>query len=462
MRIPRPRVAIVAAAALTACGGTAAGIVAAGHSAPATSSAGTTAHPTGPPPAATGRAWLRELGSDGPTLAVVDLPSGRVVHTLADGVVGAGWARMYTTADPQHPGELVTLDPHTSTVVARRTIPAGLEVPRRGLSGEPSGLSPGGRWLVLSGGVRTADGRLIRTDLLVTDTRGVVADRAVHLDGDFRFDGIDDSGNNLFLLENQTPLGSTNGPLYQVRRYRVDQGSLDPTVIVDKTDGGAAMGGVDLTHVVPPGGAWQLTAYAFGTHGPFVHVLNLDNAWAVCLDLPTSPTPQSGADELDLLWSLAPAADGSRVFAVNGGTGQVVEIDLNGGSPPQIGRKGSVDLPASTPAASSWLSPVIDAEAKRLLSGGAVLSADGRSLYAVGADSVLVIDTATLTLRSRLLPGTAASGLALTAAGMLLVTEAAGNGTGQLEFVDPVSGASATALRAGTDLVGIARVEATQ
>jgi len=71
----------------------------------------------------------------------------------------------------------------------------------------------------------------------------------------------------------------------------------------------------------------------------------------------------------------------------------------------------------------------------------------------------LTIDTATLRLRSRLLPGSAPSGLALTGAGTLLVSQSGDTASGKLDAVDPRTGTPVTIVRAGAGVDGIVRVE---
>jgi hypothetical protein len=195
------------------------------------------------------------------------------------------------------------------------------------------------------------------------------------------------------------------------------------------------MAGTPLGRTTTPDGRWQLTAYAFGPSGPFVHALNLVDSTAVCLDLPATNDPNG--TEMQLLWSLTQTADHTRVFAVNGGTGAVVEISLAGDFP-GVARQSTLAVPQATPAGSSWFGTT--AEAKRLVSSGAVLNADGSTLYAVGNAGVIVIDTATLTVRRILAPQLVPGSLALSPDGRwLFVLDVAS--TPEVDALELASGA---------------------
>jgi len=133
--------------------------------------------------------------------------------------------------------------------------------------------------------------------------------------------------------------------------------------------------------------------YAFGPTGPFIHALSLDGATrlAWCVDLPNAA---NGAGELDLLWTLLRSQDGQHLYAVNAGEGVAAEISLARESPPVVRR--TAKFAVQRASSSSFLGLVVNAEAKRFLIGGAVLSTDGRTLYALGDNGIYAIDTGSL------------------------------------------------------------------
>src|SRR5260370_35862171 len=74
-----------------------------------------------------------------------------------------------------------------------------------------------------------------------------------------------------------------------VRQFDVGIKQLNPTIIFDKSDGGAAMAGLRLSGVASPDGHWLYSVYVRQDKSPFIHALNLDGSLiADCLDLPGS------------------------------------------------------------------------------------------------------------------------------------------------------------------------------
>jgi len=427
----RRHAAVLAAAGLTACGGTAVGIVA-------------SVRPPSPQHATLSLArapygvWLRNAND----IALVST-TGTVERALPAGVLTRDWSRLYAVTGPVSPA-LRVIDPRTGRELRRMPLPGVYQVPSAGISGVPEGLSPNGRWLVLQtpypSSERTA------SDLLALDTRGVVAARRIHLAGDFTYDGIDNAGNNLYLIE-RTSLFNTTPDRYRVRRYDLRSRRLDPQVVVDKSEPGEAMTGTALSRVASPDGAWQFTIYVFGNRGPFVHALNLATANAFCIDL---PAPAISDSPTQLLWSLAQSNDGSSVYAINGGSGQVLQIAT--GRFPRVVRTAQLSIATATPAALSR-GPVITAEAKLVVSSGAWLSPDGATLYAVTGDGVISVDTAELSVRSHLLEGETVRSLALSPNGRWL---AALTQRGAVIELDTTNGAAA-AISAPADPLAILR-----
>jgi hypothetical protein len=380
--------------------------------------------------------WLRTSGPG--SLELSASADGATRRTLDSGAVAPDWSRIYTLVMLQNATRIRTFNPATGAELAHLDVPGIWDLPTAAMSGVPDAVAAGGRYLTLADSL--SPGRPGRTDssFLIVDTSFRAAPQRVDLHGDFLFDGLSADGQRLFLLENVTR-GVNQALEYHVRRYDVAGHSLAPGIIVDKrSSDGNTMAGTPLGRTTTPDGRWQLTAYAFGPGGPFVHALNLVDSMAVCLDLPATNDPNG--TEMQLLWSLTQTADHRRVFAVNGGTGAVVEISLAGDFP-GIARQSTLAVPQATPAGSSWLGTT--AEAKRLVSSGAVLSGDGSTLYAVGDAGVIVIDTATLTLRRILAPRLAPGSLALSPDGRwLFVVDVTGS-----PVVDAVELASGAVVR---------------
>ncbi len=163
-----------------------------------------------------------------------------------------------------------------------------------------------------------------------------------------------------------------------------------PGAVVDKREPNEPMNGIRGSSVSAPGGAHVYTVY-LRDQGPFIHALSLSDPFAFCVDL-----PNKGASDVEResAWSLAINADGSRLYAVNARLGTVSLFTT--GDPPAVVRTAA--LPLSPVGLSSPFT--LNAEAKGQVFGGAALSGDGQTLFAVGAMGLLSIDTQSLRTRS--------------------------------------------------------------
>src|SRR5258708_3509009 len=342
---------ILAAATAVACGSSAIprpsdGVAPATHSATPLPTAVPTAAPAPLHPGELAHylVWLRTGGPR--SLELSASADGATRRTLDSGAIAADWSRVYTLFMLQNATRIRAFDPATGAELAHLDVPGTWELPTAAMSGVPDAVAAGGRYLTLTDSLALGQPRRTTSRFLLVDTSLRAAPQPVELHGDFLFDGLSADGQRLFLLENVT--GGVNQALqYHVRRYDVANHALAPGIIVDKrSSDGNTMAGTPVGRTTTPDGRWQLTGYAFGAGGPFVHALNLVDSTAVCLDLPATDDPNG--TEMQLLWSLTQTADHQRVFAVNGGTGAVVEISLAGDFP-AVTRQRMLAVPQATP-----------------------------------------------------------------------------------------------------------------
>jgi hypothetical protein len=395
--------------------------------------------------------WVATDGPQENAIAVVDAAARKTALTMPNGVISRDFTRLYAVVNAPGGVALETRDAHTGALLRSETFPGNYWLPYMGV--EQGALSPDGHWLVLDGTNR-GSGPATTSTFVVVDTTGVEPLRRVSLDKDFLFDGISNSGLNLFLLENLGTGSIGSDTKYHVRRYDMLARQLDPQVIVDKqSPDEQTMNGTAISHANSADGTWQYTVYAFGDRGPVVHALDLEHGVAACIDLPRGNNSNDQMQQL--LWSLAADSAHHRLYAVNGALGSIAVIDIE--SWPRLAQQATVTptaTPAATPA-SFFGGDVIDAQAKRIVLGGARLSPDGATLYAVADASVLVVDTATLRLRRELLGGRAVVGMALSGDGRFLW--AAADGT--LLQLDLAHGGPATTQAAPKNVSGVLRVE---
>lgn len=307
---------------------------------------------------------------------VIDTRSHKVERSLPSGTPSPDWAHLYSVRG----ATLLDLDPQTGATLHTLHMPGPFQLPPATISGLPGGLSQDGRWLVLQAFDANGNDPPTATHFLQIDTSYKKAAKQIDMAGYFQFDAVSDDGQRIYLIQYL----SSNG--YFVRDFNVSGGALDPNIIVDKTDGAAAMSGLRLSGVPSHDGRWLYSVYLREHQGAFIHALNLEGNIAVCIDLPGSGYASSGDG---FHWSLAMSADGSHLYAANGAMDIVADIDTSNGFPnlTRTVRVGTAPQPAGL---------VQGVEAKGFGSNGAAVSPDGKTLVAIGVHGVMWIDTASL------------------------------------------------------------------
>jgi hypothetical protein len=260
-------------------------------------------------------------------------------------------------------------------------------------TGEPGGLSAGGRWLVLMAGLRGHRSLDLPSRFLIVDAGFTQTPREVSIPGNFDFDAISDDGNRLFLIEHKSQ-GS-----YNVRFYDLVRGRLDPGLIIDKLQPGERMRGSRIDSVVRPGARWLYSSYSAGGGKAFIHALGLEsyNTFAYCIDLPNSSTGS---------WKLALQAD--RLYAFNSADGLLAELSLS--EPPKLLR--TLTLPKGSAGRNPFW---VDAAAKEMPDASArpALAPDWKTVYLPTDQAVWVVDLASFSVRSRLLANARATSVAV-------------------------------------------------
>jgi hypothetical protein len=317
-------------------------------------------------------------------VSVIDSRSHSVERTMPLGTPSPDWTHLYTV----NGNSLIDLDPQTGATFRTLRLPGDFQLPPATSSGVPGGLSQNGRWLVLESTDMTSSGIPYATHLLVVDTSYAKAMQQVNLNGLFGFDAVSNDGRRIFLIE------YLDGNQYRVRFYDLGAGRLDPNVIFDKSDGSSAMAGVRLSGVASHDGQWLYSVYVRSDKSAFIHALNLDVPFALCLDLPGSGY-STNPDEFQ--WSLAMNAAGTHLYAANGATGIVTDLPIDGGTP------GQMRAARLNNSQSGAIFGVMNVEAKEFGGNAAAVSPDGRTLVIAGKTGLVWIDTASLKASARLL-----------------------------------------------------------
>lgn len=324
-------------------------------------------------------------GSSSQVIAVIDSRTHAVDRRLPLGTPSKDWQHLYSIVS----SSLVDTDPQTGGTRNTLALGGSFELPAAAANGVPGGLSADGRWLV----VQAFDGAA--TNMLVIDTATFKVTDRITLTGRFHFDAISGDGLRLYLIQ------YLNGKEYYVRLFNVADNKLDANIVIDKSDGNQAMTGLRLSGVPAPDGSMLFSMYVRESESPFIHALNLSGPFAFCLDLPGGGYTQG---KPAMQWSLAMRSDGSRLYAINGATGVVAEVDTTNQFSPQMLRTGHINADA----------------AGAIGAGAAVLSRDGRTLVAAESSGLVWIDTSTLRPRMSSLSGWHVSSLALSPDGNAL------------------------------------------
>ena len=208
-----------------------------------------------------------------------------------------------------------------------------------------AGVAPSGRWIAL---VRH------RTEIRIVDRdRG----RIVHgttLRGNFEVEALSADGRRLFLVQH------LDSRRYLVRLFDVERARLK-TQALRASGAGAPMVGYAWNGIASPDGRWLLTLYLNTRHNhAFVHALDIANAKAACVDLP------SGHGTIAPLKSymLTLSPDRRTLFAANPAIGVVATLDLRTLRTTRVAR--------FTPSAAARPS-------RSMLAG--TISRDGRTVY---------------------------------------------------------------------------------
>lgn len=289
-------------------------------------------------------------------------------------------------------------------------------------------LSFNGRWLAL----RDATPGARDTHAIMIDTATLRVAATVRLAGHFGLDAINADGSALYLIE---PLAQRGPHAYQVRLYDVRQGRLATDPLREPGEREDIIRGTSYTRVWSPRGDWLFTLYVQPGHsGAFVHALGVADRRVHCIML-----PDDHAAAADLAhYMLAVAPDGTSLYLVNPVLGRAITVH---GLP--IGMAAEVSLATRAGAPQHTLT-------------GAVVSPDGRTLFAATSQGVWVLPTRALGVRATDLAGRAVASIAPSPDGQRLY--ALEPERGLVAVIDPASGHVSGTMRADTGTWAIERV----
>jgi DNA-binding beta-propeller fold protein YncE len=349
-----------------------------------------------PTPAAAGELapdaiYLRQAGDlTRALISVIDVRTGAVLRALPGGAVSADRTTVYAT---EH------LNGASQTRIRAIDLASGAEARSFTIDGAfstfvsndgPAGLSADGRWLVLSRGpIKLGDQWVTGFAVVNTATGGVSGRVEFKSTSAFAPVGVAPDGAVLFVQ--QQGEGSTRLRVWDLAA----SGFLPDDAIGTQWDG--RQRGFATGPQATADGKWLAWLDVGDRSAPSVRLLDLATKRVTSIALPDAQ--RSDEFEKYLLWSLATSRDGSMLYALNPALGFIDELDLRAGS---LRRTNRINVThASDSGLASFARSVFPvAEAKRYIRGGALLSLDGRTLYAAGTKGIAVIDVATLGSRT--------------------------------------------------------------
>ena len=347
--------------------------------------------------------------------------SGAIVRELPRGVHSPDWSAYYVV-EPGNTTIVHVLDPMSGA--ERRAI----MVPGRYDLGGAYRVAPTG--LSRSGGVLTLEAapKLTESGFAVVDTKSDAV-KNVGVPGEMTVDVVSDDGTTLYLVEHK-PDNRYNVRIFDLRTGHLDEKPIGDLKQVEiSTPANIARGlmaGIYQTSVDATLTGWYFSLYSNPGRRPFIHALNVSGRYATCiLDLPVGSGPYAPG-----FWTVALAPSGKHMYATNAVEGIVTKYDAYAlTSLEWKGLKRSAAPPAAT---------TIDPTT------AAVISPEGYRLYVVAEAGIVVVDTATLSLKAHLVPDRAVRSIALTADGRRLYALSL-DGT-QLWALDAMSGQPLAAL----------------
>jgi YVTN family beta-propeller protein len=273
-------------------------------------------------------------------LTGVDWAERRVVYQVPNALLSSDWSRVVTSGAD---GKLQVLDSRTGVPQSSIDIPTGFVI---------SAVSKDGRRVALS----SSGGGSIHTRIVVADPSGTAAQRTFDLQGNYEPDAFANDNQHLFVLEYLPPEAPDR---YRVRQLDLKTGTVGSIGSRDKSAvPEEEMRGTRRMHALSADGN---TLYTLYTHQPghlhsrdlaagltqsrgdvhaFVHVLNLSEGWAYCLDLP-QPMGIGPASA----HTLALSPDGAMLYVADRSSGKVVVADTS-----QLAVRAMVDVGADSRA----------------------------------------------------------------------------------------------------------------
>jgi outer membrane protein assembly factor BamB len=294
-------------------------------------------------------------------VTAVNPTTGTASFSAPRGVASGDWSQLISSQPTRKRTLLRRVDAMTGNIIGETNLAGALDTRVVSFGGDLVALSPD------PGGVYGKQPGRTETRLIVLNTNSQQV-RTYTVHGNIEPEAFSTDGGSLFVIQYFPPLLPDR---YEVRLLSLSTGTLRD---VPSPDGGnrGSMPGIARTHVMAPDGSRLYTLYTSeegGKRYSFVHVLDLDEEWAHCVDLPLDlgDAPEAMA--------IGVSPNGSTVYVADGAAGKLAEVSTTSLTVIRTARLPHRDASAR-PAVSTTLDRVY------LAMGDRVLALDSRTLEA--------------------------------------------------------------------------------
>jgi hypothetical protein len=356
------------------------------------------------------RPELLYLGSR-TAITAISPRNGHVRFHEVGAVPSRDWSVLYSATNDGTSTTLRTLDPTTGAELASRTIPGVFAVRTVSEDGAAVALSP-----PPPPGSDTYHPVAKDPTSLVIIRRGTAEPQVLSVPGNVEPEAFSLEGDALFVIDFVPPLAPER---YRVARLDLGSGRVGD-VRSNEEELQEPMRGTARAQVMAPDGRRLYTLYtrdatATDPAEAFVHVLDLEEQRATCVDLP-------GEFAVSPLGALAVSPSGTHLYVTAPAAGALAELDtgtlkVTRTATGPTGPTGSIGTTARAGASASTLYVAVDNQISALALDdlaladswtapnpviGLKLSTDGNVLYVSLADRVLALDPRTMTTRREL------------------------------------------------------------
>lgn len=272
------------------------------------------------------------------------------------GTPSANWSTVVRTDRVVGGTEVTASDPNSGEDVWEARVPDSVRAKIVSADGDLVALGPRGENLY-SYGRRT-------TRLLILSSNGAEP-TWIEMEGNYEPEAFSTDGESLFVIRYVPARRPTR---YQVRQLDLATGVVSG-VYTPHGELQQTMGGTARIQASSPDGKRLYTLYTVGSGASqhaFVHVLDLEQKWAHCVDL-----PRGFGHRAESASTLTVSPDGGMLYAVNVSTGSLASIDTSAFQ-------------------------VVSEDQTSFTQGGPHAATDGETLYVTSGNHVVAFDATEL------------------------------------------------------------------